>query len=71
LYPLDRLDLIYGDKNVYTTPRDLQLFKSNVLKDFLKPELMQMVFTPYSNEKFGMNNYGLGFRMKIFDNGEN
>ena len=31
---------------------------------------MQMVFTPYSNEKAGMNNYGLGFRMKIFDNGE-
>jgi hypothetical protein len=31
---------------------------------------MEQVFTPYSNEKFGMNNYGFGFRMKIFDNGE-
>lgn len=71
LYPLDRLDLIYGDKNVYTTPRDLFNFsKAMFSKDFLKPELMQMVFTPYSNEKAGMNNYGLGFRMKIFDNGE-
>ncbi len=71
LYPLDRLDLIYGDKNVYTTPRDLYNFsKAMFSKDFLKPELMQMVFTPYSNEKAGMNNYGLGFRMKIFDNGE-
>ncbi|WP_419869555.1 serine hydrolase domain-containing protein [Chryseobacterium sp. CT-SW4] len=71
LYPLDRLDLIYGDKNVYTTPRDLYSFsKAMFSKDFLKPELMQMVFTPYSNEKPGMNNYGLGFRMKIFDNGE-
>ncbi|ASK30971.1 serine hydrolase [Chryseobacterium sp. T16E-39] len=71
LYPLDRLDLIYGDKNVYTTPRDLFNFsKAMYSKDFLKPELMQMVFTPYSNEKAGMNNYGLGFRMKIFDNGE-
>lgn len=71
LYPLDRLDLIYGDKNVYTTPRDLYSFsKAMFSKDFLKPELMQQVFTPYSNEKFGMNNYGFGFRMKIFDNGE-
>lgn len=71
LYPLDRLDLIYGDKNVYTTPRDLYNFsKAMFSKDFLKQELMQMVFTPYSNEKAGMNNYGLGFRMKIFDNGE-
>jgi hypothetical protein len=31
---------------------------------------MQMIFAPYSNEKAGQNNYGLGFRMKIFDNGE-
>lgn len=71
LYPLDRLDLIYGDKNVYTTPRDLYNFsKAMFSKEFLKPDLMQLVFTPYSNEKAGMNNYGLGFRMKIFDNGE-
>lgn len=71
LYPLDRLDLIYGDKNVYTTPRDLYNFsKAMFSKNFLKPELMDMVFTPYSNEKAGQNNYGLGFRMKIFDNGE-
>ena len=71
LYPLDRLDLIYGDKNVYTTPRDLFAFsKAMFSKDFLKPELKDMIFAPYSNEKAGQNNYGLGFRMKIYDNGE-
>jgi CubicO group peptidase (beta-lactamase class C family) len=71
LYPLDRLDLIYGDKNVYTTPRDLLNFsKALYAKNFLKPQLNKMIFQPYSNEKKGMNNYGLGFRMKIFDNGE-
>jgi CubicO group peptidase (beta-lactamase class C family) len=71
LYPLDRLDLIYGDKNVYTTPRDLYNFsKAMFSKDFLQPDLMEKVFTPYSQEKAGVNNYGLGFRMKIFDNGE-
>lgn len=71
LYPYDRLDLIYGDKNVYTTPRDLLNFsKALFSKDFLKPELYNKIFEPYSNEKPGVNNYGLGFRMKIFDNGE-
>lgn len=71
LYPLDRLDLIYGDKNVYTTPRDLMNFSVALFsKDFLKPELASKIFEPYSNEKRGINNYGLGFRMKEFDNGE-
>ncbi|MBN9337611.1 MAG: serine hydrolase, partial [Chryseobacterium sp.] len=39
-------------------------------KDFLKPELANKIFESYSNEKKGINNYGLGFRMKEFDNGE-
>ncbi|KFC24659.1 serine hydrolase domain-containing protein [Chryseobacterium sp. FH1] len=70
-YPLDRLDLIYGDKNVYTTPKDLLNFSVAMFsKDFLKPELKDKIFQPYSNEKKGINNYGLGFRMKEFDNGE-
>ena len=71
LYPLANLDLIYGDKNVYTTPRDLLNFSIALYsKDFLKPELANKIFEPYSNEKKGINNYGLGFRMKEFDNGE-
>ncbi|MCG2794211.1 MAG: beta-lactamase family protein [Weeksellaceae bacterium] len=71
LYPLDNLDLIYGDKNVYTTPRDLLNFSVALYsKDFLKPQLKAKIFEPYSNEKQGINNYGLGFRMKNFDNGE-
>ena len=71
LYPYDRLDLIYGDKNVYTTPRDLLNFsKALYSKDFLREDLKAMIFEPYSNEKPGVNNYGLGFRMKIFDNNE-
>ena len=71
VYPYDRLDLIYGDKNVYTTPRDLLNFsKALYSKDFLKPELKQKIFEPYSNERPGINNYGLGFRMKVFDENE-
>ena len=68
IYPLNNLDLIYGDKNIYTTPRDLFNFsKALFSKDFLSQELIDKIFTPYSNEKKSINNYGLGFRMKIFD----
>ena len=28
---------------------------------------MEQVFIPYSQERPGVNNYGLGFRMKVFD----
>ena len=71
MVPYDRLDLIYGDKNVYTTPSDLFNFsKAMFSKNFLRKDLMDAVFTPYSNEKAGTNNYGYGFRMKIFGNGE-
>ncbi len=68
VHPYDRLDLIYGDKNLYTTPRDLFNFsRAMYSEDFLKKELMEQVFIPYSQERPGVNNYGLGFRMKVFD----
>lgn len=68
VHPYDRLDLIYGDKNLFTTPRDLFNFSRALFSEnFLKKELMDQVFVPYSQEKPGVNNYGLGFRMKVFD----
>lgn len=68
LYPLNELDLVYGDKNIYTTPRDLYQFsKAMFSKDFLPENLMRKIFIPYSNEKKGINNYGLGFRLKNYD----
>ena len=71
VYPYDRLDLIYGDKNVYTTPRDLLNFsKAMFAKNFLREDLKKMIFEPYSNERPGVNNYGLGFRMKVFNENE-
>ncbi len=70
VHPYDRLDLIYGDKNVFTTPRDLLNFsRAMYAPNFLRADLMKMVFEPYSNEKPGVNNYGIGFRMKVYDNG--
>lgn len=29
---------------------------------------MDLVFTPYSNERPGVKNYGIGFRMKVYEN---
>jgi len=70
-YPIDKLDGIYGDKNCYTTPRDLLKFSQALYSEqFLRKSLKDSVFTPYSNEKAGVNNYGLGFRMKNFINGK-
>lgn len=69
--PLNYLDFVYGDKNIYSTPRDLlkwdRLLSSGVL---FKPETLEQAYTPYSNEKPGIRNYGLGWRMNIYDNGK-
>ncbi len=71
IYPYNNLDLIYGDKNIYTTPQDLLRFSQAMFSsNFLPKNLIKKVFKPYSNEKKGMKNYGLGIRMKIFDNGK-
>lgn len=71
VHPYDRLDLVYGDKNVFTTPRDLFTFsKAMYSKDFMSKQLLDQAFLPYSNEKKGVNNYGFGFRMKNYDQGD-
>ena len=71
VYPYDRLDAIYGDKNVFTTPRDLLNFsKAMFAKNFLRHDLYEKIFEPYSNERPGVNNYGIGFRMKFFNENE-
>jgi CubicO group peptidase (beta-lactamase class C family) len=71
LIPLNHLDAVYGDKNIYTTPRDLLLWdralKTNLL--FTEATLAQ-AYAPYSNEKPGIRNYGLGWRMNIYPDGK-
>ncbi|MGM5629532.1 serine hydrolase [Apibacter raozihei] len=70
-YAYDHLDLVYGDKNLYTTPKDLfKLSQAMYAPNFLRIDLLNKMFTPYSNEKQGVKNYGLGMRMMIFDNGK-
>lgn len=68
----DYLDCVYGDKNIFSTPRDLLKFdRARNSPDFLKPALLKEVFTGYSNERKGEKNYGLGIRMINWETGQN
>ncbi|WP_413998782.1 serine hydrolase domain-containing protein [Flavobacterium sp. W1B] len=68
----DFLDAIYGDKNIYSTPRDLLKFdEARNAPDFLNPKLLEQVYTGYSNEHKGIKNYGLGIRMINWETGQN
>lgn len=64
------LDLVYGDKNIYSTVRDLLKWDQALYGNLFKPETLKAAFSPYSNEKPGINNYGLGWRMKLYPNGK-
>ena len=65
------LDFVYGDKNIYTTPRELLIWdralSSNVM---FAAATMAEAYQPYSNERPGIKNYGLGWRMNIYPNGK-
>ena len=68
----DYLDAVYGDKNIYSTPRDLLKFdRARNSADFLTPKLSKEVYTGYSNERKGEKNYGLGIRMINWQTGQN
>jgi CubicO group peptidase (beta-lactamase class C family) len=69
--PLGFLDGVYGDKNVYTTPRDLLKWDRALTGGKLfSLQTLEQAYAPYSNEKHGIKNYGLGWRMNIFPNGK-
>ncbi len=71
LIPLSFLDGVYGDKNIYTTPRDLLTWDRALSSGKLfSPKTLEAAYAPYSNEKAGIKNYGLGWRMNIYPNGK-
>jgi hypothetical protein len=65
-FNMDKFDAVYGDKNVYSTVQDMFLWdKALYDTNFISKTLLQKAFTPYSNERPGKKNYGLGFRLYI------
>lgn len=70
-HELNHLETVYGDKNIYSTPRDLLKFQQAVAsKDYLTPKLIKEVFKGYSYERKGTRNYGLGIRMMEWNDGK-
>jgi CubicO group peptidase (beta-lactamase class C family) len=69
--PWDQFDNLNGDKNIYSTPRDLVKFDlATYSDDFINQNLMKEAYVGYtSNMKLGKD-YGLGMRMKKLGNGE-
>jgi CubicO group peptidase (beta-lactamase class C family) len=70
-WEFDFLDATYGDKNLYTTPRDLLKFDQALYTDtLLRHSLQDSAYTPYSNERKSVHNYGLGWRLQMLPNGK-
>lgn len=72
IFPWDQFDALYGDKNIYSTPRDLVKFDLGTYSpDFIKPELLQQAYFGYSAGKVikPIKDYGLGMRMRFLPGG--
>jgi CubicO group peptidase (beta-lactamase class C family) len=68
---VEYLDGVYGDKNIYSTPRDLLKFDlARYSPSFLNSDLLKKMYHGYSYERKGERNYGLGIRMLEFEKGE-
>lgn len=71
LWTLDFSDGPVGDKNIYSTARDLLKWDQALYEGkILNKDLMDSAFTPYSHERPGIHNYGLGWRMLLYPNGK-
>ncbi len=65
------LDKGFGDKNIYSTTRDLLKWDQALYNNQLfSAQTLEEAFTPYSNEKPGIKNYGFGWRMNIYPSGK-
>lgn len=70
-FAFDFLDIVYGDKNIYSTPRDLLKFDlARNAPNFLSKSLLNQVYKGYSYESKGTKNYGLGIRMHEWPTGQ-
>ena len=64
LWKNDFLEGTYGDKNVFSTPRDMLRWDQALYTDqFIRKSLLDTAYAPYSNERPSIHNYGLGWRM--------
>jgi len=63
-FPLEKLDCVYGDKNIYSNVRDLLHWdRALYMGTFISAETLALSFEPLSNETRGYKNYGLGWHL--------
>ena len=68
-FKLEKFDFIYGDKNVYSTVRDLLLWdRALYAGTFVKKSTVEMAVHPQSYERKKGHYYGLGWHLQITDN---
>ncbi|HEX2533635.1 MAG TPA: serine hydrolase domain-containing protein [Chitinophagaceae bacterium] len=71
LWPMDYFEGTYGDKNIFSTPRDLLKWDQALYSgELLNQQMLDSAFTPYSNERPSEHNYGLGWRLLNLPNGK-
>lgn len=70
--PDNSFDGVVGDKGIYSSVRDMLKWDQAIYSGKLfKPETLKAAFTPYSNEKPGIRNYGLGWRLFTYPDSTN
>ena len=70
--PDNSFDGVVGDKGIYSCVRDMLKWDQAIYSGKLfKPETLKAAFTPYSNEKPGIRNYGLGWRLFTYPDSAN
>jgi CubicO group peptidase (beta-lactamase class C family) len=71
LEPMMFLDAIYGDKNIYSTTRDMLKWDIALSSGKLfKQSTLDQAFKGYSYERKGVKNYGLGWRLYELPSGK-
>lgn len=65
------LDAVYGDKNIYSTPRDMMKWDWALIPgNIFSKETLDQAFKGYSYERRGVRNYGLGWRLYEMPSGK-
>jgi CubicO group peptidase (beta-lactamase class C family) len=66
LYPMQNTDCTYGDKNIYSTARDIFMWDKALYEHtFVLQKTLDTAWTPTSNEKPSSHNYGMGWRLLL------
>ncbi len=70
-YKIEKYDCIYGDKNIYSTARDMYLWDKALTEgSFVKQSTLEMAYQPQSPINKYHHNYGLGWRILAKPNEE-